>query len=132
MNEPGDSVVAMSPPVSAPSPSPRFITTRCIPNAAGRCSGEVRPAMSVDWEGQKPPTPTPVTAATRNPCQASWTSGYSAYPTVRIASAIPSIRRPPKRSMSTPKIGPATMLVSACAPTIRPTMPRPIPRTLCR
>ena len=75
MNEPGDSVVAMSPPASAPRPMPRFITTRCMAKAAGRCSGGVRPAMSVDWEGQNPPTPTPVIAATTNPCQASWTNG---------------------------------------------------------
>ena len=33
--------------------------------------------MSVDWEGQNPPTPTPVIAATTNPCHASWTNGYS-------------------------------------------------------
>ncbi len=39
VNEPGDSVVAMRPPASAPRPMPRFITTRCMANAAGRCSG---------------------------------------------------------------------------------------------
>ena len=78
VNEPGESVVAMSPPARAPRPIPRFITIRCIANAAGRSWGVVRPAISVDCDGQKPPTPTPVIAATRNPCQASCTNGYSA------------------------------------------------------
>ena len=78
MNEPGDSVVAMRPPASAPSPIPRFITTRCIAKAAGRSEGAVRPAISVDCDGQKPPTPTPVIIATANPCHASCTNGYSA------------------------------------------------------
>ena len=74
MNVPGESVVAISPPASAPRPMPRFITTRCIANAAGRCSGGVRPAISVDCAGQKKPMPIPVTAATRKPCHGSWTS----------------------------------------------------------
>ena len=132
VNEPGDSVVAMRPPASAPRPMPRFITTRCIAKADGRCSAGVRPAISVDCDGQKPPTPTPVIAATTNPCHGSCTSGYSAYPPARIASAVASSLRPPKRSISAPKTGPATMLASACDPTMSPTIPSPIPRTLCR
>jgi len=49
--------------VQANSPMPRFITTRCMANADGRWSGRVRPVMSVDCDGQKPPTPIPLTAS---------------------------------------------------------------------
>ena len=73
MNVSGGSVVAMNPPVSAPSPMPRFITTRCIANADGRWSRGVSPVISVDCDGQKPPTPIPLTIATRKPCHGSWT-----------------------------------------------------------
>lgn len=59
VNDPGDSVVAMSPPASAPRPIPRFMTTRCIAKAAGRCSVGVKPAINVDCEGQKAPTRSP-------------------------------------------------------------------------
>ena len=36
----------------------------------GRAAGRpgVSPVMSVDCDGQKPPTPIPLTIATRNPC----------------------------------------------------------------
>ena len=132
MKDPGESLLAMSPPVSAPSPIPRFITTRCVAKAGGRCSGGVRPAMRVDCDGQKPPTPIPLTTATTNPCHGSWTSAYAAKPTVKIASESASIAFPPKRSICEPKIGPATMLATACVATTRPATPSDMPRTLWR
>jgi hypothetical protein len=132
VNEPGESVVAITPPASAPRPIPRFITTRCIANAAGRCSLGVSAAISVDCAGQNPPMPTPATAATTKPCQGSSTSGYPAKPAARMTSATASIRRPPKRSTSTPKIGPATMLTTAVVATMSPAGPSPMSRTLCR
>jgi len=108
------------------------MTTRCMANAAGRRSAGVRPATRVDWDGQKPPTPIPVIAATTNPCQGSYTSGYAAYPTVRIASAVASILRPPTRSTRIPKTGPATMLTAAFVAMISPTGASAMPRTLWR
>ena len=65
----------MSPPTRAPSPIPRFITTRCIPKVMWRRSGGVSPTSSVDCAGQKSPLPTPVTVAATNACQGSWTNG---------------------------------------------------------
>ena len=67
MNVSGELVDAIKPPTSAPRPMPRFMTTRCMAKAAGRCSGAVWPVMSVDCEGQKPPTPIPLTTATATP-----------------------------------------------------------------
>ena len=51
MNERGCAVDAIRPPTSAPSPMPRFITTRCIPNVMWRSPGGVRPTSSVDCAG---------------------------------------------------------------------------------
>ena len=66
--------LAMSPPMSAPRPMPRFIITRCIANVAWRRSGGESEASSVDCAGQKKPVPIPTTAAARNPCHGTSTS----------------------------------------------------------
>ena len=54
---------------------PRFIITRCVAKAVCRLSGGVRPAIRLDWLGQKPPLPMPAIAAAPNACHGSVTNG---------------------------------------------------------
>ena len=75
-NVPGLSALAIRPPASPPSPIPRFIITRCVAKAVCRLSGGVRPAIRLDWLGQKPPLPIPAIAAAPKACHGSVTNGY--------------------------------------------------------
>jgi hypothetical protein len=118
--------------VSAPTPIPKFATTRCMAKAGVRRSSGVKAAISVDWDGQKNALPTPASAMDRKPCHGRWTRAMLAYATVRTSSAADSIFRPPRRSTSVPPIGPATRLTPPFVPRISPAVPSEIPRTLWR
>ena len=71
----GSEVVAISPPATPPSPSPRFRVTRWSAKAPWRRAGGVSPARSADWLGQKPAFPRPATAAAPKACQGLVISG---------------------------------------------------------
>ena len=57
MNELGCATLAISPPTTPPSATPRFIVTRCTANAACRALGGVSPVSRLDWLGQNAPLP---------------------------------------------------------------------------
>ena len=89
-----------------------------------RRSGGVSPAISVDWAGQKPPLPIPAIARGEkalpwlvDECVGAVADGQEDERDRRAS------RRPPSRSTSEPKTGPATMLTAPFVATIRPAVP---------
>ena len=113
VNVSGEPTLEIRPPATPPSPTPRFIVTRCCANAACSRALGVSLEMSVDWLGQNPALPTPSIARRTYACHGTRTSGSSPKPAACRMSPEASTRRAPTRSM----IGPIATPVRVARPT---------------